>query len=332
MPGVRLKNPPGFEIDAEQLCTFEHGLDPRHPERSTIPTRVLGYGEISTVFAIQTEGFDGLAFKRLPIFQTEQEMVDYLATHEEYNRLLEEEIGLCISPHGHAAFITETGRPIFYIIQQREIAESIGHRAIHLIPAEQAGHLFRRVLGALLEVWEFNRGQDRVQVAIDGQISNWAIQGFDPARPVLPDSASLCYLDTSTPLFRVAGIEQLDPELFLRSAPSFLRWVLRLLFLKDVVNRYYDFHLVTVDLIANFYKEQRPELIPDLVRIANTFFSKDAAGLGVQPLTEKEIADYYREDKLIWTIYLVMRKLDRFLHMQVLRHEYPYILPGVIKR
>ena len=52
------------------------------------------------------------------------------------------------------------------------------------------------------------------------------------------------------------GVEQLDPELFLRSAPSFLVWLLRLLFLKDVVDRYYDFHLVAVDLIANFYKEQ----------------------------------------------------------------------------
>ena len=40
--------------------------------------------------------------------------------------------------------------------------------------------------------------------------------------------------------YRIEGAEQLNAELFLRSAPSFLAWILRLLFLEDVVDRYYD--------------------------------------------------------------------------------------------
>jgi hypothetical protein len=146
------------------------------------------------------------------------------------------------------------------------------------------------------------------------------------------DATTLTYLDTSTPLFRVEGVEQLNTELFLRSAPSFLAWILRLLFLEDVVNRYYDFRRVVIDVVANFYKEQRPDLIPSVLELVNGFFTGEAAGLGIQPIQEKEVRAYYREDALIWTLYLSFRRFDRFLQTRLLRREYPYILPGKIKR
>ncbi|HHN94312.1 MAG TPA: hypothetical protein ENK17_06050, partial [Anaerolineae bacterium] len=82
-----VKHPAGFQVDLDLLQEFERGLDPRHPEQSDIPARVLGYGEISTVFEIQAEGCRGLAFKRLPIFHTQEELTAYLVTYGEYNRL-----------------------------------------------------------------------------------------------------------------------------------------------------------------------------------------------------------------------------------------------------
>jgi hypothetical protein len=171
-----------------------------------------------------------------------------------------------------------------------------------------------------------------VQIGLDGQISNWSIEGFDSQHPHVDDGTSLTYLDTSTPLYRIDGEEQMDAELFLRSAPSFLVWILRILFLQDVVDRYYDFRRVVVDLVANFYKEQRPELIPDLVDVANRFFAEEAADLDLEPIDEKQVRAYYREDALIWTLYLSMRRLDRWLHTTLLRREYPYILPGKTRR
>jgi hypothetical protein len=99
-----------------------------------------------------------------------------------------------------------------------------------------------------------------------------------------------------------------------------------------VMTRYYDFHLVVVDLIANFYKEQLPELIAGLIEEANDFFDVEVPGLDVQPITEKEVKSYYREDALIWRLYLSMRRADRFLRTRVTRKGYPYILPGKIKR
>ena len=76
--GVYLQNPPGFTIAPELLLQFERGLDPSHPEQSRVPAHVLGYGEISTVFAIDVEGVRGLAFKRLPIFHTQAELTAFL--------------------------------------------------------------------------------------------------------------------------------------------------------------------------------------------------------------------------------------------------------------
>lgn len=305
----------------ELLQTFERQLDPQNPERGKIPARVLGYGEISTVFEIDAEGLHGLAFKRLPSFVNQSEIEKYTATFIEYNRLLEQDIGLRLPAHDHAVVTNAKGRPVFYIIQQKLSAESIGNRALHQLSREQVRSLVRRVLQHARKVWDFNRRQKRVQVAIDGQISNWSIDG-----------ESLQYVDTSTPLFRIDGVEQLDTELFLRSAPSFMVWILRAFFLKDVVNRYYDFHRVAVDLVANFYKEQKPELIPEVIQTVNDLFANEAKELGVAPLTEKEIRDYYKEDALIWSLYFNMRKVDQFLRLRLLRGEYPYILPAKITR
>ncbi|MBU1879539.1 MAG: hypothetical protein KJ734_11360, partial [Chloroflexi bacterium] len=85
-----------LQIDLDHLQAFERGLDPQHVERSAIPARVLGYGEISTVFEVQVDGLRHLACKRLPIFQTPAEMETYTAAYEEYNRLLNGEIGITI--------------------------------------------------------------------------------------------------------------------------------------------------------------------------------------------------------------------------------------------
>ena len=322
----------GIEVDIEILAEFERSLDPRHPERSRIPARVLGYGEISTVFEIQAQGMEGYAFKRLPIFKDRDEIPPYLASYEEYNRVLREDIGISLPAYGHADFVSDSGRPVFYIIQKQLPADSIANQAIHTLPDGEVDALVRLVLGELKKVWDFNREHDGLEVAIDGQISNWSIVSFDPGSPRVGEDTRFLYMDTSTPLFRVEGREQLDPELFLRSAPSFLVWMIRLFFLEDVMTRYYDFRLVAIDLIANFYKEQRAELIPRLVETANDFFAQEAAYLGIEPISEKDIASYYREDRIIWALYLALRKLDRFLHTRLMRREYPYILPGKIKR
>jgi hypothetical protein len=318
-----------LDVDIEQLQQFEQQLDPTHPEAGPIPVRVLGYGEISTVFAI---GDDDLAYKRMPIFQSQDELNAYEIIYDEYNRLLVEEVGIRLPDHARVSVPGRNGLPVLYLVQQRLNPDTIGHKVIHHLDDADTLRLVRRIWREAMKVWEFNQRSDHIEMALDGQISNWSVAGFDASHPRLDEDIQLLYLDTSTPLFRVDGVEQINGELFLRSAPSFLAWVLRRFFLEDVIARYYDFHRVIVDFIANFYKEQRGDLVPQMVAMANDFFENEAAALTVEPITLKEVQDYYREDAFIWRFYQSARRLDRWLHTVIMRKPYPYILPGPVNR
>jgi hypothetical protein len=322
-----------IERNPDFFLDFERGFNPRHPERSVIPAKVLGYGEISTVLEIDTTELRGIACKRMPMFKNETEVENYLKLYREYIEVLGQRVGLNVVP-GETVWIRDPkhGRVTAYILQEKIPHGTIGHQAIHSLAEEDILLLVGAALMEMKKVFDFNReNRGKIEVGLDGQISNWAIHGFDPQKPALEEPVKLIYFDTSTPLTRKNGQEQLDPELFLRSAPSFLVWILRLLFVEDVMTRYYDFRRVAVDLIANFYKEQRPELIPDLVNEVNTLLSSSDSGEEFTPITTKEIHSYYREDALIWRLYLAFRKVDRFFQ-RLLKRDYPYVLPEKIKR
>lgn len=320
------------QIDVELLREFERQLDPRHPEAGRIPARVLGYGEISTVLEIGGEEQRQLAYKRMPIFHSLKELEEYERIYVEYQQLLTEEVGLRLPPHGHASLVTDRGHIVFYSVQQRMDPASIGHHLVQRLATGDVLRLLQALLDELCKVWRYNRQQSAVEIGLDGQVSNWSVSGYDPARLRLDKDIQLQYLDTSTPLFRLDGEEQLNGELFLRSAPSFLAWLLKALFLEDVIDRYYDFRRVLIDLVANFYKEQLPQLVPDLVRQANEYLASEAADLQVAPLTLEEVRSYYRQDALIWRFYQGSRRVDRLLHTRILRRNYPYILPEIKKR
>jgi hypothetical protein len=320
-------------VDVRLLNDFEQELDPRFPERGKIPARVLGYGEISTVFELGTGSERALAYKRLPMFRSEEEAQNYQALYGTYVAALRDRMGLHVVPTDTVRLVNEaSGRVVVYIVQERLPAGSIGHQAIHRLPSEEVGRLVLAILHEMDKVFAFNQAhQGELEAGLDGQISNWGIVGWDPERPALGQEIELVYFDTSSPLLRVNGVEQLDPELFLRSAPSFLVWLLRLLFLEDVMTRYYDMRQVAIDLVANFYKEQRPELIPGLIDTVNRFFAADARLQALAPLTVAEVRAYYREDAWIWRLYLAFKKVDRTLH-RLLGKDYPYILPEKIVR
>jgi hypothetical protein len=320
-------------VDIELLQRFEEGFDPQHPERGAIPARVLGYGEISTVLALEAEGGAGLAYKRLAMFHTQEEAAAYQALYGRYVRALEDRIGVRLVPSETVRLRAgASGRVVVYIVQAQMPDQALGHRAIHWLEPKEVPRLVQAVLQEGEKVFRFNEEhRGALELGVDMQISNWALAGLDVEQPALGDRVELLYLDTSTPMMRVAGRERLDPELFLRSAPSFLVWILRLLFLDEVMTRYYDRRLVVVDLLANFYKEQRPEAVPELVQVANQFYAEALGAGGWEPLTEREVRAYYREDAWIWRLYLAFRRVDRRMH-RLVGKEYPYVLPGKIQR
>jgi hypothetical protein len=313
-----------LSIDLEFLERFEAGLDPVHPERSAVPPRILGYGEISTVLAI---GDGDLACKRMPMFLSEGEIETYSRAFDLYTTHMTR-AGIALAP-GQLVRLKQRRGPyyVLYLVQRRLPLEAIGNQIVRAARGEDAERLLYGVLREVAKVARFNRREmDLWALGVDGQISNWAAVAWaEDGLPVLR------YFDITTPLIRRQGVELLDAGLFLRSAPSFLRWVLRHFFLQDVLDRYYDLRRVVIDLIANLYKEGRADLIPLWVECANRFFEQEAAELGVATLQRGEIDAYYREDALIWRFYLAARRIDRRLHRWTGR-TYPYVLPGRIRR
>ncbi len=294
------------------LEKFERGLNPQQPEKSEIRAIVKGYGEISSIFAV--EGLPGWVFKRLPLFTDEKVARRYSQNYLHYTGALKA-AGL-ILPEDSVTIVN--GNPVVLYIGQKEIfGENFCHKLIHTLPENDAIRMAENILGEIKKVWLYNRQMaPEIELSIDGQISNWAM-----------NDDNLIFVDTSTPLFKVNGDEQLDPELLLNSTPGPLKWIIRKFFLQGVMERYYDLRLVYTDLLANLYKEQKPGLIGALLPLANEHLEED-----MKEITRKEIDDYYKEDKFIWQLFLVLRKMDRWVINNILRKRYQFILPGKIKR
>jgi hypothetical protein len=304
--------------DRELLKRFEKELNPQDLNASTVPAKIVGYGEISVIFEI--ESMPGIVFKRLPIFTSRNNAEKYSAMYIDYCGFLEE-AGLFL-PNSETCIVAEPSRPtVLYIAQEKLSPDRLAHALIKTVDKQDSSEIFEEIILELDKVWQFNvRHRPGLELAIDGQLSNWVMpENGDPHQPL--------YIDTSTPLFRIDGVEQQDPEPLLSSTPGFLRWIIRLLFLDEVMNRYYVPKLVYTDLAANLYKEQRTDLIPEAVEVINR-----ALPPVIPPLTVSEVEEYYRGDKLIWLIFLRFRKIDRWLQTKIRRKRYEYILPGKIAR
>lgn len=291
---------------------FEKQLDPHNISASKISAKLIGYGEISSIFELKE--IPEVVFKRMPMFKNFEQAKEYSEKYNRYCKLLSE-AGVNL-PEDDTIIITKSDKlTVLYIAQKKFNSGLIGNKLIHSLSEKEIKTLAKKVVETIYLVWEFNKRNENVELAIDSQISNWAYY---------KDTDTLQYFDTSTPLFKINNVEQMEPELVLTSAPSFGRAIIRKFFLDDVINRYYDEKSVNIDLIANLYKEQKPELIPVFIAIVNTFTEKK--------ITKKEIDKYYKEDKFIWQLFLGLRRFDKWLHKYIYKKRYEFILPGRVKR
>ncbi|MHA2391219.1 MAG: DUF6206 family protein [Promethearchaeota archaeon] len=320
-----------MKIDIELLKEFERTLDTTHPERGKIPIKILGYGEISLVFEILGDPAH-LAYKRIPIFDNEKQVKRHIWAYNEYNRLLIEEVGLNLPQYDIAWFKDEKSKIQFYCVQEKINPDSVGNKIIQHISIREVELLVLLVLREMYKLWNYSRKNKTIDIGLDGQISNFSVMDYDSNNPKVSGDSKLMYLDTSTPMFRINGEEAMEAVLFLKSAPSFLRGILKALFLEETVGRYYDWRKVTIDLVANFFKEQKPELIPKLIQLVNTFFREEAREFGIEPINLTEVHKYYKSDANMWAIFQSVRKFDRFIKTKLLRKSYDFYLPGKIER
>lgn len=304
-------------LSRELLYEFEKGLNPQKPAESKIPARIVGYGEISAIFEIEAD--KNHVYKRLPLFDSLAAARHYQQMYLDYCSLLVK-AGLSLPDHD-TRIVAVPGRPAALYIAQKKLPDAnFCHRLIHHLDDGSSLDLIEHAIREIVKIWHFNSAnKPDIELAIDGQLSNWVRDS--------ENNQTLCYIDTSTPLFCKQGVEQQNPELLLKSAPGFLRWMIRLFFLQDVMTRYYSPRLVFMDLIANLHKEQKSELIEPAIECVNAHLPHDQ-----KPLTKTEVDKYYREDKLIWIVFLGLRRLDRFITTRLLWKRYEFILPGKIKR
>ena len=320
-----------MKIDIEVLKKLEKSIDTSDPEKGEVPIKILGYGEISLVFELLNNP-EQIAYKRIPIFDNETQVERHIWAYNEYNRLLKEDVGLNLPEYDVAWFKDEEDKIQFYCVQEKFPAESVGNRVIHQLSDQEINTLILLVMREMKKVWDYAKNHNTIDLGLDGQISNFAIIGFDPNNPKVDLDTKLMYFDTSTPMFRVNGNEAMEAVLFLKSAPSFLRWLLKALFLEETVGRYYDWRKVTIDLVANFFKEQKPELVPELINLVNKFFEEEAGDFEIEPLTLEEVKKYYKSDSSMWVIFQSVRRFDRFLKTKVFKKKYDFYLPGKIER
>ncbi len=320
-----------MKIDIEVLKKLEKSIDTSNPEKGEVPIKILGYGEISLVFELLNNP-EQIAYKRIPIFDNETQVERHIWAYNEYNRILNEDVGLNLPEYDVAWFKDDEGKIQFYCIQERIPSESVGNRVIHDLSTEDIETLILLVMREMKKVWSYSKNHKIIDLGLDGQISNFSIIDYDPNNPKVDFNTKLLYLDTSTPMFRINGIEAMEGVLFLKSTPWFLSPLVKAAFLDEVIDRYYDLRLVIIDLIANFYKEQRPELIPGIIRLINNFFKDEASEFNMEPITFIEVDKYYKNDKMIWVIFQKARQIDRYIKTKLTHKKYNFYLPGKIQR
>jgi hypothetical protein len=320
-----------MKINIELLKELEKSIDTYNPDKGKIPINILGWGEISLVFELVNDP-EPIAYKRIPIFDNEPQVKRHVWAYNEYNRLLKEDCGLNLPDYDTAWFKDDEGEIQFYCVQEKLPPDSVGHKIIHNISDKEIETLILLAMREMKKVWGHARTKNYLSIGLDGQISNFAVKNYDPYNIKISVNTELYYIDTSTPMFRINDKEAMEAVLFLKSTPSFLRGLIKAAFLQETVDRYYDWRKVTTDLVANFYKEQKPEIVPRLTRLVNEFMKEEAPEFEIEPLTVEEIKKYYKSDANMWRIFQAARKIDRFLETRLFRRKYAFYLPGKIVR
>ena len=292
-------------LDPKQLQALERAVEQALQSGDESGLRVLGYGEISAVLAVDTpEG--RFAAKRLPPFSGASVLVSYRNTLESYIAALET-AGVRVVPTDLCSVTRPDGSLTAYAVQPILDPATLGPVMLAKADDSEAERLLAdivtQVLAAVTPV-----------LGLDGQLSNWAW-----------NDDAWSYLDVTTPLMRDArGRELLDVELFLCSLPWALRPVVRRFMLRGILDKYYEPRGVLLDLAGNLHKEGLGHAIPALLGQANRHVSPD--------ITSSEVKDYYASDARTWALLQQLRRADRVWQRRVRRRSYGFLLPGAIER
>jgi hypothetical protein len=312
--------PPPPEV-GDVLAWTEQALDPGSPERGGAVT-VLGHGEISVALAVAD--LPGLVCKRMSGFADEVSAARYVALVEDYLGHLDRG-GVRVAPTDTVTVARPGRSPVVYLVQPRLAAETLGDRLLRTADDETLRSALAAALAVVASLAR-HPGTEGVEVALDGQLSNWSFAA-DPASepPVL--------VDVGTPFVRRDGRHAMDREVLLAPVPPGLRaWYRRKGLVEAYLDDYFVPRTVAVDLLGNFHKEGAPARLPLGLEVVNEWLGHTDLPGPRDPVSAAEVERYYRKDADLLALYLRLRRMDRFLRTRVLRRTYDYVLPGPVRR
>jgi hypothetical protein len=292
-------------LDAADLHALDAAMTRAFATGDPSGLQVLGYGEITTV-VVCISGGTPYACKRLPPFATPEEASRYSALFEEYIETLAAS-GVRVVPSQLEQLTADDGSVVLFCVQPVLPAGQLAVRVLERSDAESARRLFELVLGRILS--SVTR-----QVGLDGQLSNWMVDGDD-----------VLFLDVTTPMLKdAAGRDRLDTELFLAAVPTPVRPLFRRFVVPHVIDQYHDPRGVVIDLLANLIKDDLEPYIAPFLELANPRLSR--------PISDDEVRRYYEGNARVWSAWQAMRRCDRFVRTRLLGKPYPFLLPGPIQR
>ncbi len=315
------------------LDDTERRLDPADPE-SGGHVMVLAYGEISA--ALTTDKLPGLVCKRMAGFPDEASVEAYVDLVDEYLGELTD-AGISVVPTESIPVHRPGRAPVVYLVQPRMDAQTLGHTLLDTTDDAGLATVIGAVLDSVALLAQRSAGRtDGVEVAVDGQLSNWsfATSGAGSSHASRPaDSAPRpTLIDVGTPFIRRDGTHRLDARVVVSAAPPGIRALL----LRFVADSYQDDYFVprtlAVDLLGNFHKEGAPERIGTGLDVVNQWLANADIPGPRDEISATEVASYYRQDARLLGVFLQARRADRAVRTKVLRQRYDFLLPGRVAR
>lgn len=294
------------EVSAAEIEAFEDRLENAVQRGSAEGLDVIGYGEVSVALRLTTPQGD-FACKRLVPF----------GSHGEAERAAQlihvyiERLGRCGIDvvATHTRIVERPAGSILYCVQPLLDPSTLGPNFLRDKSAEAAAPYVARI-------FEHIKASVSPQLAPDGQLSNWVIDGD-----------RLRYLDVGTPFLRDEdGNNLFDFRKQTRALPQPIRAIVNRLMLKGILDNYHSIRGQALDFLGNLIKEGLGDLLVPMVPIANRVFAL------APPLTEQEVRAHYKSDAQSYALIQFARRADRWVHQHVLRRPYPYLLPPRIDR
>ena len=310
---------------AATLASFELGLDTRHPTAGG-RAEVLGTGEVSV--ALRIDDLPGWVCKRMSGFADETAMRAYEELVADYLRVLRRD-GVQVADTHLVPVIVPKRRPVVYLLQPEMPAESLGHHLLRDGRDSALSLALGRVLDTVDRVLRVNPSRrDGSQLAVDAQLSNWSfpVVAGRPGEPVL--------IDVGTPFVRGPEGYRIDVEIFLSALPVGARaWYRRKRAVEAYLDDYFDPRTVALDILGNFHKEGRADRVRLGLDVVNAWLSQHHRLFpDSRPITEEEVAAYYKHDAEQLELFLRVRRIDRGLRTRLLHRRYDFVLPAAITR